>query len=143
MKLLLSASLMIAAFSADAVATAGEPASEIRGEVLSTVKTESIGPFLSAAAKRELDTLVPKLRQAAKDKIVKIEAQSYGITRNEAIYSSYYLAKEVELYLTQTHNLQLDFNISASAAPQAPDKAQQVTIVLYPNAFDAVKVKPR
>ena len=116
---------------------------EVPGEVFCTIKTESIGPFLSAGAKRELDALVPKLRQAGKGKIVKIEAQSYGISRNEAVYSSYYLGKEVELYLSQIHNLQLDFNVAASPQQNTVEKTQQVRIVLYPDAFDAVKVKPK
>lgn len=143
MKKLLSALFMIAVISGTPAALLAETAKEVPGEVFCTIKSEAIGPFLSAAAKRELDALVPKLKQAAKNKIVRIEAQSYGINRNEAIYSSYYLGKEVELYLSQTHNLQLDFNISAAPAKQTADRAQQVIIVLYPNAFDAVKVRPK
>lgn len=84
--------------------------------------------------KREIDALVPKLKKLGKRKLVKIEGRwAYDNNREEYIVNSFYLAKEVRLYLLMKHHLRLDLYIGAMDDKILSGNRHVVRIVLYPN----------
>ncbi|WP_243373962.1 hypothetical protein [Geotalea sp. SG265] len=65
-------------------------------------------------AMRTIDAMVPVLKRLGKGKVVRIEGNfAPSLSKDEKVRKSLNLAKEVEQYLRQKHNLPLDLYIAA------------------------------
>lgn len=87
-------------------------------------------------AMRTIDAMVPVLKRLGKGKVVRIEG-SFAPSQNkdEKVRKSLNLAKEVEQYLRQKHNLPLDLYIAAQDDIVDRRSHRSVRILVFQTEF--------
>lgn len=95
---------------------------------------------------RQIDRVVPELKNFSKTKIVKLEYSFSGQSdREQEVEGAYHLAARIEKYLRVRHNLDLDLWISIAIRPKSVKSPPVLTLAVFSDdimKLDAVLVNP-
>ena len=103
---------------------------------LGTVHVAKPQKGLDGHARKSLDTLIPKIRKTAEDKLIWVEGSDSTVTATEnRLTNSFNLARHVQTYLATRLNFEHDIYLNAAPDNNSPDKTGTVRIFVCPKQF--------
>lgn len=116
---------------------------DLKPTVLGRIYIDSDHDVITPRVKTAIDRMVPELRERSERYLIRIEGAYHQSPHKKTnISRSFRIAREIEHYLREHHQLDHNLCIASANGDKAAAERTSVAIIAYPGEFTEQKISP-